>query len=273
MNFKSHEVDFMHVIDLPSQLTRDETKDLESEIKKWLESPKAVHVLNFHEVLRVDQCTYRPFITYNKALRDARKFLYCINLHERLHTQLVRDGLDTALVSVQGLDAIRQKHLPEKAAVDVNIINPFLESTVKVMGTQANTIIKPGRPYVKNGDDPFPIEIAGLISLSSEGSFRGALALCFQASTFLKIYNNMVGEDAKEISSEIQDGAGELINIIYGQAKTALNDKGYNLQMALPTVLVGDKLKIRHQGRAQTIILPFESDAGPMFIEIMIERN
>jgi len=99
------------------------------------------------------------------------------------------------------------------------------------------------------------------------------MALCFQAATFLKIYNSMVGEEAKEITAEIQDGAGELINIIYGQAKTILNKNDYKLEMALPTVLVGEKLKIRHQGRAQTIVVPFESDAGPMFIEVMVERN
>jgi chemotaxis protein CheX len=270
MNFSMKELDFMLIIDLPAQLTKEVASQLERAMKQWLLSPKSVHVLNFAKVEKIDQSLYRPFVIYNKSLRDSQKCLYCLNLNNAVAVQLAQDGMSSALFQMDNLDAIKRKH-SEKPSMDVRIINPFLVSTLKVMATQASTTLKAGKPYVKTGDDPFPIEIAGMIGLHSLSGFKGSLVICFQTRTFLRIYSNMVGEEAKEITPEIQDGAGEIINIIYGQAKTILNEQGFKLEMALPSVLVGEKLKIRHQARAQTIVVPFESDVGPLFIEVVVE--
>ncbi len=83
------------------------------------------------------------------------------------------------------------------------------------------------------------------------------------------LYNRMFDEENSEINEEIEDAAGEILNIIYGQAKAELNDqKGYQLKKAIPTVLTADKLKIRQQGPGPVVVLPFDSQAGKFHIEI-----
>ena len=81
----------------------------------------------------------------------------------------------------------------------------------------------------------------------------------------------MVGESHDNITEEVQDAAGELLNIIFGQAKTVLKGKNYVLERAIPTVLVGEKLRIRYKTKIPTIVLPFESSAGSFHIEIIVD--
>ena len=82
---------------------------------------------------------------------------------------------------------------------------------------------------------------------------------------------NMIGETYEVIDKELEDGAGELLNIIFGHAKAILNNKGYNIQKAIPTIVRGKDLAINHISSNKTIVLPFESPEGPFHIEIGID--
>jgi chemotaxis protein CheX len=79
----------------------------------------------------------------------------------------------------------------------------------------------------------------------------------------------MLGESHKEITPETADLVAELLNIIYGQAKTELNaGLGLDLPPALPTVLRGEKLSLRQNSSAPVVVLPFQSDLGIFHVEI-----
>ena len=79
-------------------------------------------------------------------------------------------------------------------------------------------------------------------------------------------------EEFTEIDDELQDGAGELLNIIFGQAKAALNERGYGLDLAIPSVIRGNDLKVTHMTNSPAIIIPFTSEVGPLYIEVGIDR-
>jgi chemotaxis protein CheX len=147
-----------------------------------------------------------------------------------------------------------------------------LHATKKTLEVQANTPLKLLKPFLKKTPAK-DVAIAGVISLISD-KFNGSITLCFPAGVFLKIYENMFGEKHTAITKELEDAAGELLNIIYGQAKIELNAKaGYDLKKALPTVLTGEKINISQQGRVPTVVLPFETDAGVFHIEIESEKH
>ena len=70
----------------------------------------------------------------------------------------------------------------------------------------------------------------------------------------------------------MEDGAGELLNIIFGQAKALLNDKkGFEIQKAIPTVMRGSQLQVTPMGRGTSVILPFETDSGSFHLEIAVD--
>lgn len=159
-----------------------------------------------------------------------------------------------------------------KLVVDVEFIRPFVVATKAVLDTMARTKLTVGKAYLISASESVQSDIAGVIDLSSP-EFHGFISICFKAPVFLKVYELLVGERHEVITDQIQDAAGELVNIIYGQAKTELNEKkGYNLSSKLPLIFVGDKIGSQQLVRTPAIVLPFDSDIGSFHIEIVVDR-
>jgi len=139
-----------------------------------------------------------------------------------------------------------------------------------VLETQANVKLEVGKPYLKTGNEP-DIVIAGVITMNN-AELPGSIALCFPKPSFLSIYEQMVGEKHDDVNAEIQDAAGELLNMIYGHAKTKLKAGGFAIDMAIPVILVGEKLKMQVGERGKSIMVPFSSASGPFFLEIYFKK-
>lgn len=157
--------------------------------------------------------------------------------------------------------------------LDLNFVNPFILSTVDVLQVQGNLKIEGGKPFLK-GKEPQPsFAIAAVIGLTSE-QFKGVISLNFQESFYLALISNMLGEPIKEITSEIQDGAAEILNMVYGGAKTQLNAKGYTLQKAIPSVVRGTDILLSHgDGKAPTIVIPMRGEPGQIHLEISVDMQ
>ena len=271
--FKTLENDGLHVITCPPTIESLAQNQLEAMVKVWLVATTNCHVLDFRNVVQFKPNAYRYFVLFNQTLKANGKTLYCVNISPKLMPQIRADGLTSVFVPVATLEEAKRRSQPNRPMVDVEFINPFINAARTVFEVQAQTPLTPGKAYLRKPNEKIPMEIAGVISLSCT-EFSGSISICFRAEVFLKIYETMVGEKHDEISSEIQDAAGELLNMIFGQAKTTLNgQKGYTLDKAIPIVLVGDRLVIHHQSRSPAIILPFESPAGGFHIEILVDRG
>ena len=126
---------------------------------------------------------------------------------------------------------------------------------------------KPGKIYVKQPEDKFLGDISGTIGLVSD-AFNGAVVISFPKETFLKIMSKMLGETITSISKEVEDGAAEITNIVFGQAKTVLNQLGYGIQTAIPSVITGAQHSVQNLTKGPRVIIPFDSEIGNFFIEI-----
>ena len=135
-------------------------------------------------------------------------------------------GVDEALRSVPTLrEALVDFGLVTKKTLDVNFINPFLTATMRVLQVQASVDAKAGKISKKEDVSRFLGDISGVIGLVSE-TFSGAVVISFPEKTFLKIMGTMLGSEYQSITKEIEDGAAELTNMVFGQAKITLNEKG-----------------------------------------------
>lgn len=151
--------------------------------------------------------------------------------------------------------------------MDLELIKPFLEGVVQVMKVQFSCAVKPLPPYPKRGEPPAAIDIAGIIGVRGE-KFNGSVALGLPAGVFLKLMSNMLGEEYVEITDEVEDGAGEMLNMIFGHAKSVLNEKGHCLEKAIPAVVRGQNLSLKALPSENTLVLPFQTDFGVFYLEI-----
>lgn len=217
--------------------------------------------LDFTQTSRIEKSFYQTLHKLKKDLQAHGCELKSFNLSVSLRNQFVDHGAYAFL---------NYSSPSKKSLLDVNFIQPFIDSTLKVLEVQTNIKSTMQKPYVKNSNSlQERIDIAGVISVVSD-TFIGTIALCFPKQTFLKICFNLFGEEQTEITKDTEDAAAEILNMIFGGAKAELNKKNnYGIQKALPTIIRGDSLQVS-QSTGTTMILPFSSDSGNFHIEIEI---
>ncbi len=150
--------------------------------------------------------------------------------------------------------------------MDANFFKPFVDGAKHTLKLQCSLDAKPCKPFYKpeksdGGANVIQYDIAGIIGLTST-TFTGSIALCFPKTVFLEIMGKMLGENFSEITDELSDGAAELLNIIFGQAKAVLNEQGHSLEKAIPTVIRGTNIQTRPLSKNPTIVLPFDIGNG-----------
>ncbi len=152
--------------------------------------------------------------------------------------------------------------------MDVRFINPFLEGTISVLKTMAMMEPRAGKPYLKEGKLAKG-DVSAIIGLT--GSARGSLALSFSEESILKIISNMLGENHREINGEVRDAVGEITNMISGVARKKLEAEGFSIAAAIPTVVSGKDHSFIHVLGGPSIIIPFETDNGPFFVDVCLK--
>lgn len=152
---------------------------------------------------------------------------------------------------------------------DKRLINAFVEGVIKTLKTIAQTDATPGKPFI---EPQFVLkgEIAGMVGMVAP-PLKGTLLISYGKDSIFHILENMLGEKHTQIDSEVADAVGEMTNMIYGSAKTTLNQMGYNFEMAIPTVISGD-FKIVHADKGATLVIPFNLKNGSTFyVEITVQ--
>ncbi|MFZ4712463.1 MAG: chemotaxis protein CheX [Bacteriovoracaceae bacterium] len=153
--------------------------------------------------------------------------------------------------------------------MDVNFINPFINSTLEVLGITANTKIQKDKVYVRT-EDMFSGDISAVIPLNSN-IFVGSFALCFEKSCYLEVVSNMLMEKYTEINEENRDAVGELGNQIFGLTKAKMSGgSGVEINKAIPTIIIGDNHKIRHMIAGKCIAVRFKTNLGYFSIEAIV---
>ena len=151
--------------------------------------------------------------------------------------------------------------------MDVRFINPFLEATIDVLKTMAFVESRPGKPYLKK-DNLAKGDVSGIIGFT--GAATGSMALSFSEKCILTIVSNMLGEESTEINSDIKDAVGELTNMVSGAARKNLETLGLRISAAIPTVIAGKGHSVSHVMGGPSIIIPFETEQGPFFVDVCI---
>lgn len=152
---------------------------------------------------------------------------------------------------------------------DKRLINAFVEGVIKTLKTMAQTDATPGKPFI---EPQFVLkgEIAGMVGMVAP-PLKGTLLISYNKESIFHILENMLGEKYTTINTDVSDAVGEMTNMIYGSAKTSLNQLGYNFEMAIPTVISGE-FRISHSDKSPTLVIPFNLPNGSTFyVEIAVQ--
>ena len=152
--------------------------------------------------------------------------------------------------------------------MDVSLVNPFINATVKVLETMASTKVDPGKPFLKK-DKVARGDVTGIIGITGEAN--GTISVTFDEGSILGIVSKMFGEEMPEMNADVADAGGELTNMISGQARQQLEKNGREFEAAIPSVVTGKDHQINHITSGPIVAIPFSTDGGNFTIEICLE--
>lgn len=153
--------------------------------------------------------------------------------------------------------------------LDVDFVNPFIDSCIATLNEMCGVNdIQAKKPNLLS-EEELDIQISGTINVSSP-FFKGTIALSFQSDVYEGIIAQMLEVDTNTIDLDTDDGAAEILNVIYGRSKVKLNGYGYRLERVIPKVMRGDKHKIS-KAKIPTLLVPFQSQAGDFYIQICVQ--
>lgn len=151
--------------------------------------------------------------------------------------------------------------------MNVIYINAFIEGSINVLKIMASIDAAPGKPSLKQ-DNTARGDFSGFITFS--GSVTGSLALSFSEPCISKIVSNMLGEDQKT-TSMMENAAGELTNMISGDARKRLQSQGLIIHADIPIILSGKNHLIKHVLGGPSIVIPFKTDCGEFVADVNIK--
>ncbi len=115
-----------------------------------------------------------------------------------------------------------------------------------------------------------PADITGVINMVSD-RVEGILAVSFTKSVIFELTKRLVGIEPTEIDELVEDMVGDITNMVYGGAKTLLDEEGYNFDMAIPTVIKELDLNIDFPKDHMIVVVTFETEVGEFYIFISFE--
>ncbi len=150
-------------------------------------------------------------------------------------------------------------------AVNVAYINPFITACIDVFETFAGLVSTPGRPVAgKHPGDHGSVK--AMIGLNGHG-INGYFIISFSHDFLKKIVAGLFGTNASASMEECNDLAGELTNMITGNAKAHLSKQGYFFDVAVPRINHTLPDIPVYMKDTPVIMVPFTTPSGEYTIE------
>jgi chemotaxis protein CheX len=151
---------------------------------------------------------------------------------------------------------------------------PFIDATRNIFETMVFTKIETQKPSIK--DSPVSKgDVSAVLGLSGDYEkdgkkigYRAKLVISFPYATYCKVASAMLMEEYLEYNDEISDVAGEICNMIMGNAKRDLSVQGYTTNMAIPSIVEGANHSIRYPSDTTVVLIPIACDHGNFYMEV-----
>jgi anti-anti-sigma regulatory factor/CheY-specific phosphatase CheX len=263
----------VNFISLPTLLTDAQLAVLNQEIGKWTTLQVELHVLDFRATKTVSSSTLKVLHKFAAHVLASNKNLISAYMSESIFSAVKLLGLEEKFNRIAKfpddlqkkrtlgeleLRTLLLKYLAQAAKVAVEV---SLHSSVQF--DEQNLIKAEQLPLEQ-------FEVIATISVYTD-FLKAEFRLCCKIDVLEKLAGAMMGKEIQLDSALIEGMALELLNIIYGHAKSNLNDKeSFRLPSAIPRLLrAGEYHRSKRSADTQQIkILTMTTPMGAFYIEV-----
>ena len=117
---------------------------------------------------------------------------------------------------------------------------------------------------------PLTNTITAMIGLA--GTHRGVLAVHFPYAVAMAITSNFLMMDVTEMHEDVHDAMGEIANMLGGNVKTILSEKGRDIDLSMPSTISGSEYSFQSDKDVDKVIIKFGTEKGSFMVEMDLER-
>lgn len=256
------------LVRLGSKLSKDSLAELSK--PEILGGEYLGFILNLTDLQHWDTWGMRALAQFSTTSKNSGLKTVLINCPPELREDIAHQGLSGILPTCASLRAAcHALGVRSPLRLEASFVNTFIDAIVQTLTIQAQTPTTPGKPVAFSRGAP-PSDISGVIGIVSD-TFSGNVIIGFPEKVYLGIAGKMLGIHSESITPELEDAASEIVNIVFGVAKVSLNQAGWALKQALPSVVRGLGHSIGSQSTGPRISIPFETPFGQLSLTVVIE--
>lgn len=106
-------------------------------------------------------------------------------------------------------------------------------------------------------------DVSGVIAMVQD-QLEGTMTLCLTHETVRELLPQVVGNSVSITHEMAVDAVGEMTNMIFGQIKHDMSERGFALKIGIPCVVTGKGHFVSQFHRGKHMIVPFHID-GQLF--------
>lgn len=119
-----------------------------------------------------------------------------------------------------------------------------------------------------------PIECSVASSVGFLGKINGVIYLYFEGKLAENVCGGLLGMTEDELDPEmVNDTLGEISNMVVGQIKSCLCDRGLECRLTIPSILRGSGLKVDGTSDTKRRLISFKSGDQQMVVEVLVKSE
>jgi len=150
----------------------------------------------------------------------------------------------------------------------VEIQDKLIEATMDIFSSMVMMDITVKEIMTDHGQ--LQDSITGMIGLA--GTHKGVLAVHFPYTVAMAITSSFLMMDVEEINEDVHDAVGEIANMLGGNVKTILSEKGRDINLSLPSTIAGSQYSFQSDKQIEKIIIQFDTGTGTFMVEMDLEK-
>ncbi len=263
----------VHYMKLPETVPVEAITALIDDMRKWAKLEVHMHVMDFNNLKTAPEELFRAIQGFEVLLKMRNLNMLSINIDDAIASEIETLRLESTF-----------GRSIERAKVDPNNLKPFDEAKhkkllLKYLVNAAHEAVQVTLQSTVSVDENYlskienvPMHEFDLISVVNTNNefLKAEFRLLTSSKVVQRFAHAMLGKDTLVDADLVDSMVQELLNMIYGHAKSNLNDKeNFRLPSAIPKVLhQKDFGRIKRSGPTKLTILPMVTPMGSFYIEV-----
>lgn len=161
---------------------------------------------------------------------------------------------------------------PLSLALGDQLAQDFSQAVSDAFNKTFGIDVKVGHYSIGEGVVNLTGDVSGVVGFVQE-KLEGTLTACFLMKTIQQVLPRLLGNDVEITQAIAMDAVGEITNMIFGQIKTELNQRGHHVRFGLPSVICGSGHFISQMHQGRHMIMNFEIEGSAFQIHIALHHG